>query len=114
MLIHILSPGVIAQQLLVIPYHLTAPVNLPFHTTHLILVGTRCKVSQGAGLPIKPVPGKPRSLEERREGARRVIAATLDPAWIQANNSRFDYLFSRVVNNNLRFVRVSYELENIH
>ncbi|KXN92264.1 Putative aminoacrylate hydrolase RutD [Leucoagaricus sp. SymC.cos] len=93
--------GVISQQLLVLPYHLTSPAKLPFRVTHLFLVGTRCKPNQGPGLPITAVPGKPRSLDERREGARRVIAATVDPAWIEVNKSRFDQILARVVNNNL-------------
>lgn len=93
--------GVIAQQLLVLPFHPTSPVRLPFRTTHLFLVGTRCRVNQGPGLPITAVPGKPRSVEERREGAKRVIAATLDPAWVEANGYRFNEILSRVVYNNL-------------
>ncbi|KAF9443345.1 alpha/beta-hydrolase [Macrolepiota fuliginosa MF-IS2] len=93
--------GVIAQQLLVLPYHPTKPTRLPFRTTHLFLIGTRCKVHLGVGLPLTAVPGKPRSVEERREGARKVIAASLDPTWIEANSSRFEHLFGRVVNNSL-------------
>lgn len=93
--------GVIAQQLLVLPYLLANSNSLSFRTTHLFLIATRCKVVQGHGLPITAVPGKPRSLEERREGAKRVIAATLDPVWIKDNGSRFDEILARVVSNNL-------------
>lgn len=96
--------GVIAQQLLVLPYLLANSNPLSFRTTHLFLIATRCKVVQGHGLPVTAVPGKPRSLEERREGAKRVIAATLDPAWIKDNGSRFDEILARVVSNNLRCV----------
>lgn len=97
----------IAQQLLVLPYLSTNPVQLPFRTTHVFLVGTRCKINQGPGLPISAVPGKPRSLEERRNGAKRVIAATLDPAWLELNGARFDEILAKVVNNNLRCVDFS-------
>lgn len=95
--------GVIAQQFLVLPYRPVNPIQLPVRVTHLFLISTRCKVHQAVGLPLAAVPGKPRSLEERREGVRRVIAASLDPAWIEANSSRFEYLFENVVNNNLRY-----------
>ena len=94
----------IAQQLLVLPYLPANPAPLPFRTTYLFLIATRCEVIQGHGLPITAVPGKPRSLEERREGAKRVIAATLDPAWIKDNGSRFDEILARVVSDNLRCV----------
>jgi hypothetical protein len=45
-------------------------------------------------------------LEERREGARRVIVATLDPAWVESNSARFDEILASVVNNNMRCVVV--------
>ena len=96
--------GVIAQQLLVLPYLPVNPAPLPFRTTHLFLIATRCEVIQGHGLPITAVPGKPRSLEERREGAKRVIAATLDPTWVKDNGPRFDEILARVVSDNLRCV----------
>ncbi|XP_006457932.1 hypothetical protein AGABI2DRAFT_199018 [Agaricus bisporus var. bisporus H97] len=98
--------GTIAQQLLVLPYHPTAPAILHFKVTHLLLIATRCKVTEGGGLPIKSVPGKPRSLEERKEGAKRVIAATLDPEWIKSNTERFNQLLGKAVNNNLWFVYI--------
>ncbi len=110
---HEILLGVIAQQLLTLPYHPKSPIRLPFRITHLFLIGTRCKVHQAAGLPLTAVPGKPRSLEERRETVRRVIAATLDPAWVEANSSRFEYLFGRVVNNNLRYITARRGLNNI-
>ncbi|KAJ3573435.1 hypothetical protein NP233_g2435 [Leucocoprinus birnbaumii] len=93
--------GVVAQQMLVLPYLPISSAQIPFRITHLFLVGTRCKINQGSGLPIKAVPGKPRSLEERREGAKRVIAATLDPAWVEANGSRFNEILANTVTNNM-------------
>jgi hypothetical protein len=99
--------------LLVLPYHPTTPASLHFQTTHLLLIAARCKSTEGSGLPIKPVPGKPRSLEERKEGAKRVIAATLDPEWIKANTERFNHLLQRAVDNNLRSGHALHQPDNL-
>ncbi|PFH54139.1 hypothetical protein AMATHDRAFT_135616 [Amanita thiersii Skay4041] len=95
--------GVVAQQLLVLPYHSKQPTPLPFQVTHLLLASTRSVVRQ-SGLPIFVSPsGKPRTLEERKEIARRVLAATFDPSWVRDNKDRFEMLFKRVTGVDHRF-----------
>ncbi|TFK42369.1 Alpha/Beta hydrolase protein [Crucibulum laeve] len=92
--------GVITQQLLLLPHHPTAPTSLPFTVTHILLAGTRSVVQPSAGLKL-PVSAanKPRTLAERRENARRIVASLLDPRWVEENGQRFEYLFNRATNN---------------
>ncbi|KAF8077746.1 Alpha/Beta hydrolase protein [Lyophyllum atratum] len=92
--------GVVAQQLLVLPYHPTHSTPLPFRTTHLFLVGTRSVVqdtSVGIGYKAAP-PGKPRSLAERKAVARKVIEMAFDPKWIAENGPRLNFVCDRVFN----------------
>jgi len=89
--------GVIAQQLLLLPYHNSRPTPLPFRTTHLILAGTR-SVVQEVGLGLTPASSnRPRTPAERREIARRVVASLFDPAFLETNGKRFEIIFDRTV-----------------
>ncbi|PPQ68157.1 hypothetical protein CVT25_014083 [Psilocybe cyanescens] len=91
--------GVIAQQMLLLPYSLVNPTLLPFRTTHLFLVGTRSVVQANIGLPISSLPNNAtRTLEERKEIARRVVSSLVDPQWIESNGERFEFIFRRTVN----------------
>ncbi|KAF8163516.1 Alpha/Beta hydrolase protein [Crassisporium funariophilum] len=91
--------GVIAQQMLLFPYHASKPTQIPFRVTHLILAGTRSVVTVSAGLKIAaPAPNTKRTLEERIAIARRVCSALVDPVWIEANPARFDLIFKRATN----------------
>ncbi|KAG6814595.1 hypothetical protein H0H92_000124 [Tricholoma furcatifolium] len=89
--------GVIAQQLLVLPYHPTNPLQLNFQTTHLFLVATRSVVQEGVGIGYKPPPpGTTRTLAERIAGAKRVIEMAFDPKWIEENGPRFNAICESV------------------
>lgn len=87
----------VAQQLLVLPYHPTKPTPLPFQTTHLFLVGTRSIVQDvGIGYTAAP-PNKPRTVAEKKAIARKMIAMAFDPSWLEANESRFNLIFENVL-----------------
>ena len=86
--------AVIAQQMLLFPYRSVNPVAIPFRVTHLILASTRSVVTPNAGLKISPPP-LARTREERRAISRKVLSSLVDPAWIEANNERFEMLFKR-------------------
>lgn len=93
------SIGVIAQQMLLLPYHDTKPITLPFRTTHLILAGTRSVVQVNAGLQIAPLPPNAnRTLEEKRAIAQKVVSSLVDPRWVESNPERFDFIFKRAIN----------------
>ncbi|KAF9014034.1 Alpha/Beta hydrolase protein [Cyathus striatus] len=89
--------GVIAQQMLVLPYHPVDPTPLNFEVTHVLLAGTRSAV-HSVGLPITPPSlNKKRTPEERVAITRRVMESLFDPMWIQENNPRFQHLLTRVI-----------------
>ncbi|KAG5645063.1 hypothetical protein DXG03_007153 [Asterophora parasitica] len=94
--------GVIAQQLLFLPYHRTDPTPLSFRVTHTILAGTLCSVliDKRFGLPVvKKAPTGHLTIEQKREIARPTLVATFDPAWMAdpANSERFDRLLGRML-----------------
>ncbi|KAE9397385.1 alpha/beta-hydrolase [Gymnopus androsaceus JB14] len=69
--------GVVAQQLLVLPFHPRYPLALPFRVTHVFLAGTRSVV-----------------LQANKHGfQKRVLSNTFDPMWLQQNQGRFETLF---------------------
>jgi len=91
--------GVIAQQMLVLPFDAKKPALIPFLVTHLILAGTRSVVHENAGLKIPPlVPSGTRTLEEKKAIALRVASALVDPKWRELNNERFQYIYQRAIN----------------
>jgi hypothetical protein len=88
---------VVAQQLLVLPHHPERPTPLPFRTTHLFLVGTRSVVQEvGINYSVPPT-SKTRTIAEKQAMARKLIELALDPAWIEANGPRFEFLLRRVL-----------------
>lgn len=93
--------GVVAQQLLVLPYLHTNPTPLPFRVSHVLLTGTLCSPLRDKrfGLRIeKVIPTKPRTPEEKREIARPTLISTFDPEWIAnpANSERFEWWLNRM------------------
>ncbi|KAF9564356.1 alpha/beta-hydrolase [Agrocybe pediades] len=91
--------GVIAQQMLVLPFDAKAPVSIPFSVTHLLLAGTRSVVQEGAGLKIPPLaPNATRTPEEKKIIAWRVASALVDPKWQEENSERFKYIVQRAIN----------------
>lgn len=96
----------VAQQLLVLPYHPTHPLQLGFRTTHLFLVATRSVAQEGIGIDYKSSPiGAIKTLAERKAGARRIIESTFDPKWIAENGARLDVICERVFNG-IRYGRL--------
>uniref|UniRef100_A0A0W0GD62 AB hydrolase-1 domain-containing protein n=1 Tax=Moniliophthora roreri TaxID=221103 RepID=A0A0W0GD62_MONRR len=85
--------GVIVQQMLTLPFHQTMPTALPFRPTHVFLVATRSVVLT-SGLPYK-AQSKPRTPEERKMLAIKMLEATFDPEWLKANPARFETLVKR-------------------
>ncbi|KAF8077745.1 Alpha/Beta hydrolase protein [Lyophyllum atratum] len=94
--------GVVAQQLLFLPYHPTNPRQLPLRVTHVILAGTLCSPLRDKryGLRInKNEPKGPLTLEQKREIARPTLTSTFDPTWIAnpANSQRFEWWLERMI-----------------
>ncbi|KAF9261426.1 alpha/beta-hydrolase [Marasmius fiardii PR-910] len=88
--------GVVLQQLLTLPYHPNNPTPLSFYPTHVFLVATRSMVLSNQGLAYKPTAGnKPRTPAERRMIAIKILEQTFDPAWLDVNRPRFEYLCRR-------------------
>jgi hypothetical protein len=100
-----ISTGVIAQQLLILPHHPTNPTPLPFTVSHVLLMSTRSVVIEdpSVGLQYKtqvtsdPRLSRPSTNVEKLAVARRIIEATLDPEWLANNRMRFDELFRKAI-----------------
>ena len=92
--------GVIAEQMLLFPYHTANPVSIPFRVTHLILAGTRSVVTAKTGLKIN-AENPTRTPEEKIAKARSVVKSLLDPTWVEENSERFERLFKRTMNPNM-------------
>ncbi|KAJ7281388.1 Alpha/Beta hydrolase protein [Mycena rebaudengoi] len=95
--------GVVAQQMLVLPYLKQHPTPLPFRVTHLFLAATRSVVLQDPrhGLQI-PATTVPRTPAERKELIRRTLQSTFDPAWVHANTAKFETIFQHVLHGRPR------------
>lgn len=91
--------GVIAEQMLLLPYHTVKPASIPFRVTHLILAGTRSVVTANAGLKINAPPANTtRTPEEKISIARNLVKSLLDSTWIEENSEQFEKLFKRTMN----------------
>ncbi|RDB21107.1 Haloacetate dehalogenase H-1 [Hypsizygus marmoreus] len=91
--------GVVAQQLLFLPYHGTNPTLLPFRVTHVLLAATLCSVLRDKryGLRIDlATPARPRTEEEKKAVARPTLESLFDPQWVAnpANKERFEALLN--------------------
>ncbi|KAJ6518938.1 Alpha/Beta hydrolase protein [Mycena sanguinolenta] len=95
--------GVVAQNLLVLPYMQTHPTPLPFRVTHVILAGTRSVVLRDPqhGLQIRPT-NVPRTPAERMEIIRRTLQSTFDPSWLRSNSARFEYIMHDTIHGRPR------------
>lgn len=92
--------GVVAQQLLLLPFHPSEPAPIHFRCTHLFLAGTRSVVLHDHCLGLqysKPPSNMTRTPAEKLEIAKRLIQATLDPVWLQENPSRFAVILKRTL-----------------
>ena len=91
--------GVIAEQMLLLPYYTAKPASIPFRVTHLILAGTRSVVTADDGLKVNAPPANAtRRAEEKIAIARNVVKSLLDPIWVEENSEQFDRLFERTMN----------------
>lgn len=86
-------PGVIAQQLLVLPFHPRYRTALPFRVTHVFLAGTRSVVLQANMHGFQNRIPQVLTPEARLKLIRGVLAKTFDPMWLQQNQARFEKLF---------------------
>ncbi|KAF7356460.1 3-oxoadipate enol-lactonase [Mycena venus] len=95
--------GVVAQNLLVLPFLKSHPAPLPFRVTHVVLAGTRCVVLRDPqfGLQIRPT-NVPRTPAERKEIIKRTLQATFDPSWLHANSARFEYIMHDTIHGRPR------------
>jgi hypothetical protein len=89
--------GVIAEQMLLFPYHTVKPASIPFRVTHLILAGTR----SGTGLKVNDAANITGTPEEKIAMARNVVRSLLDPTWVEENSEQFERLFKRTMNPNM-------------
>ncbi|KAF5349452.1 hypothetical protein D9757_012427 [Collybiopsis confluens] len=85
--------GVVAQQLLVLPFHPHRPRPLPFRVTHVILAGTRSLVLAQNQHGFQNRIPKVLTPEEKLTLVRTVLAKTFDPAWLAQNSEKFESLF---------------------
>lgn len=86
--------GVIAQQILTLPFHEEWPLPLPFTITHVALVSTRARVHANTGMKLIS-PQRPATLEERKAITRRVVASLLDPEFVQTHPEKYEKLCTR-------------------
>ncbi|KAL1739400.1 Alpha/Beta hydrolase protein [Schizophyllum fasciatum] len=74
--------GTVVQQLLLLPYHPTAPVVLPCRVTHVILTATMASTVVSEGAHVLLQQRRARTEAERREGARRMVEVSFDSRWV--------------------------------
>ncbi|KIK58149.1 hypothetical protein GYMLUDRAFT_45343 [Collybiopsis luxurians FD-317 M1] len=85
--------GVVAQQLLVLPFHPHRPRTLPFRVTHVFLAGTRSVVLSPDQHGFQKRVPQTLTPEERMKLVRTVLARTFDPTWLSQNQAHFENLF---------------------
>ncbi|KAF8517155.1 Alpha/Beta hydrolase protein [Hysterangium stoloniferum] len=96
--------GVVAQQLLLLPFHAEDPTPLPFRVHHVLLTGTFCSPIKN---PFQPpivkfeaaAPGQGLSVEQRKEMARPMLDASLGARWVAKpeNKERYDAWLDRMI-----------------
>lgn len=94
--------GVVAQQLLFLPYLATNPTPLPFRVTHVILAATfGAPLDKRYGLKFaRPAPsGTRRTLEQKRELAKSTLESCFTSQWLTdpINEKRIEWWLSRMV-----------------
>ncbi|KAJ6531609.1 Alpha/Beta hydrolase protein [Mycena vulgaris] len=100
--------GVVAQQLLFLPYHPDRPTPLPFRVTHVLLTGSLCSVLRDPkyGLPLPAAPDGPLTEQEKMDLARVTLELTFDPKWVSdpQNAERLDWLLRSMISGRPRKV----------
>ncbi|KAL1664301.1 Alpha/Beta hydrolase protein [Schizophyllum commune] len=73
--------GTIVQQLLLLPYHPSAPAELPFQVTHVVLAATMASTIISEGAQVLLQQRRARTEAEALEGMRRVVEVSFDSQW---------------------------------
>ncbi|KAI5893667.1 alpha/beta-hydrolase [Schizophyllum commune H4-8] len=73
--------GTVVQQLLLLPYHSSAPAVLPFQITHVVLAATMASTVISKGAQVLLQQRRARTEAEMLEGARRVVEVSFDSRW---------------------------------
>ncbi|TCD70933.1 hypothetical protein EIP91_000839 [Steccherinum ochraceum] len=91
--------GVIAQQLLLLPFHPTRPSPLPFRVSHVILSGTMAQPIVVSPAMMKPRPAGPLTSQQKQELVREGVEASFDPEWVSdpKNKERLEWFIRRMV-----------------
>ncbi|KAH7929669.1 alpha/beta-hydrolase [Leucogyrophana mollusca] len=91
--------GIIAQQLLFLPYHPTKPTPLPFRISHVVLSMTLAKPIRDPryGVKFAPRPSGQLTAEQVKSVVHQTMAADFDPEWWadEANQGRIEELVTR-------------------
>jgi len=102
--------GVVAQQLLFLPYHPDRPTPLPFRVTHVLLTGSLCSVLRDKryGFPLQAIPDRPLTEQEKLDLARPSLEWMFDPKWVSdpENAQRVDWWVRSIVSGRPRRVIV--------
>lgn len=86
--------GLVAQQLILFPFHSTRPTTVPFRITHLVLASaTTAPLSKPPKIPTTSPVMKP---DERLKKYKYIVGLSFDPTWLAdpKNASRFEELVS--------------------
>ncbi|KAJ7685618.1 Alpha/Beta hydrolase protein [Mycena polygramma] len=100
--------GVVTQQMLVLPYHPTDPLPLPFRATHVVLASTRAEVLRDPKYGLRAVPEPLQGAKtvytpaERHANIRKTIETTVDPSWMKANGKHLEFMVQRVLSGTPR------------
>ncbi|KAL1681724.1 Alpha/Beta hydrolase protein [Schizophyllum commune] len=73
--------GTVVQQLLLLPYHPSAPAVLPFQVTHAVLAATMASTIVSEGAQVLLQQRRARTEAEALEGMRRVVEVSFDSQW---------------------------------
>lgn len=92
------STGVVAQQLVLLPFHPMNPVSLPFRVTHVLLTGTMVAPLNSPPTAIKPRPEGSLTSEQKLALVREGVELSFDPVWIGdvKNKERLEWFVKRM------------------
>ncbi|CAK5265222.1 unnamed protein product [Mycena citricolor] len=87
--------GTIAQSLIFLPFHATAPESLPFVVTHVVFASSLCSVitDQNYGLRVRPVRRPKENTRPERNVSKAAFRSAFDPRWMEdpRNEARLNY-----------------------
>ncbi|KAH8099517.1 Alpha/Beta hydrolase protein [Cristinia sonorae] len=93
--------GVITQQLLLLPFHPSHPMPLPFRVTHVLLTGTMATPIEVPALGTKSRPEGKLTDQQKYDIVREGVEMSFDPEWVEAleNKERLAWWIKRMVVN---------------